>query len=127
MGEMLVRHEPATATAVRRQLALELEFHGVHPDVVDDITLVASELVGNAIRHARGDERDSWAVTWVVQPDEILISVEDPSTDLPVPRRPAPDAPNGRGLAIVETLSSDWGYELTGRGKRVWAKVKVAA
>ena len=84
MGEMLVRHEPATASAVRRQLALELEYHGVRPDVVEDITLVASELVGNAIRHAGGDESDSWAVTWVVQPNEILISVEDPSSEMPI-------------------------------------------
>ena len=127
MGEMLVRHEPATASAVRRRLALELEFHGVDPYVVEDITLVASELIGNAIRHAGGDVSDSWAVTWVVQPNEVLISVEDPSFDMPVRRSPGPEAPNGRGLAIVETLSSDWGVELTDRGKRVWALVPVAA
>ncbi len=127
MGEMLVRHEPATASAVRRELALDLEFYGVHPDVIDDVTLVASELVGNAIRHASGGDRDSWAVTWTIEGDEVVISVEDPSTDLPVRRRPAPEAPNGRGLAIVETISSDWGVELTDRGKRVWARVSYAA
>jgi anti-sigma regulatory factor (Ser/Thr protein kinase) len=127
MGEMLVRHEPATASAVRRRLALDLEFHGVDADVLDDITLVASELIGNAIRHASNGDSDSWAVTWTVTGDDVVISVEDPSAELPVRRRAAPEACNGRGLAIVETISSDWGVELTDRGKRVWARVPCAA
>ena len=67
-----------------------------------------------------------WVVSWTVQSGELVISVEDPSHDLPVRRNPAPDAPSGRGLAIVESLSSDWGVEHTDRGKRVWAKLPVA-
>jgi len=126
MGEMLVRHEPATASAVRRELALDLDLQGFGPDAIDDATLVASELIGNAIRHASGGERDAWVVSWTVQSGELVISVEDPSHDLPVRRNPAPDAPSGRGLAIVESLSSDWGVEHTDRGKRVWAKLPVA-
>lgn len=126
MGEMLVRHEPATASAVRRELALDLDLQGIGVDAIDDATLVASELIGNAIRHASGGDRDAWVVSWTVQSGVIVISVEDPSHDLPVRRNPAPDAPSGRGLAIVETLSVDWGVEHTDRGKRVWAKLQVA-
>jgi len=126
MGEMLVRHEPATASAVRRELALDLDLQGIGPDAIDDATLVASELIGNAIRHASRGDRDAWVVSWTVQSGVIVISVEDPSHDLPVRRNPAPDAPSGRGLAIVETLSFDWGVEHTARGKRVWAKLRVA-
>lgn len=125
MGQMLVRHEPATASAVRRELALDLDLHGVGPEVTDDVTLVASELIGNAIRHAGGGERDAWAVSWTIRPGEVVLSVEDPSSDLPVRRCAAPDAPSGRGLAIVESLSLDWGVERTARGKRVWARVKL--
>jgi serine/threonine-protein kinase RsbW len=126
MGQMLVRHEPATSSAVRRELALDLDFQGIGPDAIDDVTLVASELIGNAIRHASAGERDAWVVSWTVQSGEVVISVEDPSHQLPVRRTPAPDAPSGRGLAIVESLSTDWGVERTERGKRVWARVKVA-
>ncbi len=125
MGAMLVRHEPATASAVRRELALDLDLQGIGSDSVDDVTLVASELIGNAIRHAGGD-RDAWVVLWVVQDGGVTVSVEDPSHDLPVRRNPGPDATSGRGLAIVDTLSQDWGVEHTARGKRVWATVKVA-
>lgn len=126
MGEMLVRHEPATASVVRRELALDLDLQGVGPDAIDDVVLVASELIGNAIRHASGGDRNAWVVSWTVEAGVVVISVEDPSHDLPVRRNPAPDAPSGRGLAIVETLSLDWGVEHTAHGKRVWAKVKVA-
>jgi anti-sigma regulatory factor (Ser/Thr protein kinase) len=125
MGEMLVRHEPATASAVRHELALDLDLQGVGPDAIDDVTLVASELIGNAIRHASNGDRGAWTFSWIVQSGEVVISVEDPSTDLPVRRRPAPNAPSGRGLAIVETLSSDWGFERTDCGKRVWARVLI--
>jgi|SRR5690242_20557571 len=126
MGEMLVRHEPATASVVRNELALDLDLQSIGTDAIDDVTLVASELIGNAIRHASGGDRDAWVVSWTVQDGDVIISVEDPSHDLPVRRNPAPDAPSGRGLAIVETLSSDWGVEHTARGKRVWARVRVA-
>ena len=126
MGEMLVRHEPATASVVRRELALDLDLQGVGPDAIDDVTLVASELIGNAIRHASGGDRDAWVVSWTVEGGEVVISVEDPSHDLPVRRNPAPDAPSGRGLAIVSALSHDWGVQRLSQGKRVWASVRIA-
>jgi anti-sigma regulatory factor (Ser/Thr protein kinase) len=128
MGAMLVRHEPASAAVVRREIALDLDLHGVGEDAVHDVALVATELVGNAVRHGASatDPDASWTVAWSIGPDEILISVEDPNDELPVVRHAAPDAPSGRGLAIVSALSSEWGVEPTDRGKRVWAKVRVA-
>ena len=112
MGAMLVRHEPASAAAVRRELALDLDPHGVHRTSIDDVTLVASELVGNAVRHA-GARRQRLVDRRLERrrPTTVVISVEDPSTRLPVLRAPGPGAPNGRGLAIVEALSPDWGVE----------------
>lgn len=126
MGAMLVRHEPATASAVRRELALDLDLHGVPAEATEDVLLVASELVGNAVRHAvaAGDEA-AWTVEWSVQSDAVLVSVDDPSDALPVLRHAAPDAPSGRGLAIVAALSIDWGVMRLSKGKRVWAKVGI--
>lgn len=127
MGAMLVRHEPASAAVVRSEIALDLDLHGVDEDLIHDVTLVATELVGNAVRHgaSTSDPEAAWTVAWSIGPEEILISVEDPNEALPVVRHAAPDAPNGRGLAIVEALSSEWGVDPTDRGKRVWAKVRV--
>lgn len=127
MGAMLVRHEPASAAAVRRELAIDLDQHGVATDSVQDVVLVASELVGNAVRHGSvpGDDA-AWNVEWTVQPDAVVISVDDPSDAMPVVQHPAPDAPCGRGLAIVSALSHDWGVLRLPQGKRVWASVRIA-
>jgi serine/threonine-protein kinase RsbW len=125
MGAMLVRHEPTSASAVRRELALDLEMHGFDDESVDSVTLVASELVGNAIRHARITDHDELDVGWTVGSDAVYLSVEDPSSDLPQRRCVTPDSPSGRGLAIVEALTAEWGVDLTPRGKRVWAKLSV--
>lgn len=129
MGAMLVRHEPASAAVVRHEIALDLDLHGVDDDVIQDVALVATELVGNAVRHGTtcSDAQSAWTVAWSISPDEIVISVEDPNeAAMPVMRHAAPDAPNGRGLAIVTALASEWGVEPTECGKRVWAKVRVA-
>jgi anti-sigma regulatory factor (Ser/Thr protein kinase) len=72
---MLVRHEPASASAVRRELALDLDLHGVAPGAVEDVTLVVSELLGNAVRHAGVAGSDKLGVRWTVEPDTVLVSV----------------------------------------------------
>jgi anti-sigma regulatory factor (Ser/Thr protein kinase) len=126
MAEMLVRHEPASASAVRRELALDLELYGLSENTIEDTKLVLSELLGNAIRHCDRAEPDELDVVWTVHCDDVVVSVEDPSETLPVLRHAAPDAPNGRGLAIIETLAEAWGVERTKRGKRVWARIALS-
>jgi two-component sensor histidine kinase len=123
MGAMLVRHEPTSASAVRRELALDLEFHGIGEEAIDNVTLVASELVGNAIRHSGIASDGELDVGWTVGADDVYLSVEDPSRALPKPRHASPDDAGGRGLRIVDALTRDWGVELTPRGKRVWARI----
>jgi two-component sensor histidine kinase len=122
---MLVRHEPASASAVRREIALDLDLHGVDPDRIDEVALVASELIGNAVRHCDATERNELDVSWTVGTQDVVVSVEDPSETLPVLRQPPPDAPSGRGLTIVQALTSEWGVEPTQRGKRVWARIDL--
>jgi anti-sigma regulatory factor (Ser/Thr protein kinase) len=123
MGAMLVRHEATSASAVRRELTRDLQLHGLDDDTIDAATLVASELVGNAIRHTGVLENGALDIGWTVGPDEVVIYVEDPSHELPVRRHADPHCPNGRGLTIVEALASAWGVDPTPQGKRVWAKV----
>jgi anti-sigma regulatory factor (Ser/Thr protein kinase) len=123
MGAMLVRHEPASASAVRHELAEDLVRHGLDGDTIDDAALVASELIGNAVRHAGVDESAELDVSWTISSDAVVISVQDPSQVLPVRRNVSADAPSGRGLSIVDALSSAWGAEPTRSGKRVWARI----
>ena len=125
MGAMLVRHEPTSASAVRRELALDLELHGFDDESIDTVTLVASELVGNAIRHAGVAEHSELDVGWTVGADEVYLTVEDPSPEPPKRRYATAESRSGRGLAIVDTLAAAWGSEPTPRGKRVWAEIRV--
>lgn len=126
MGAMLVRHEPSSVASVRSEIRAELRDNGVRPDSVDDVALVASELVGNAVRHALPVPDDNEVdVAWTITADDVEVSVADGSPVEPQLRAPAADDTVGRGLTIVDKLASDWGVEKLPTGKRVWARVPI--
>lgn len=128
MGLLAVNHDPANAAFVRQSIAADLISRSIAPDRIDDVVLVASELVSNAVMHTEthrvDDELD---VRWDVQPDYVVVRVMDTSPDLPRPRPASPFDTRGRGLAIVAALALDWGVRRTGRGKQVWARVPIAS
>jgi CheY-like chemotaxis protein len=89
-------------------------------DVLDVVELLVSELVTNAISHARSPAE----VSVVLHRDRIRIEVEDLSSATPRVKQLESESLNGRGLAIVERLSSAWGVdELQSGGKIVWFEV----
>ena len=96
-------------------------------DRLDDIVVVVSELLTNAIRHAQpadGDERRHWPIRLdLLQSGPcVLCMVADPSERPPVQREPACLAEAGRGLQIIAALSDQWGYTAPSEmGKVVWA------
>jgi anti-sigma regulatory factor (Ser/Thr protein kinase) len=84
---------------------------------VDDAVLMTSELATNAVEHAHS----AFDVTVTRQADAIRVAVADDSQQLPSLRDRAADAQGGRGMAIVDALSSEWGAEsIPGDGKVVW-------
>jgi len=89
-------------------------------DDPDDVApLVVSELVTNALHHARGP------VTLFVarRLDRMVLSVEDGSDELAEVEVTGLLAESGRGLALVESLTRAWGEQPVPGGKRVWAEV----
>ncbi|MFJ4185430.1 ATP-binding protein [Kitasatospora sp. NPDC089509] len=91
-----------------------------------DGTLVLSELVTNAVVHARVPRGRRIAVRFEVICDHLRIEVHDASNERPVIRRfGGADDVSGRGLCLVETLSVEWGCQPRpeGIGKIVWALV----
>jgi anti-sigma regulatory factor (Ser/Thr protein kinase) len=83
--------------------------------------LLISELVTNAVRHARGLVRMSLSAA-----DGLLrCEVEDSSPVPPTLRAASRDDEGSRGLLLVEVLSCGWGSVPTGRGKLVWFEVPV--
>jgi two-component sensor histidine kinase len=123
VGALLVRHDAASAALVRHQLARDLASYDLPTDTIENAILVASELVGNAIRHTSASDAGTLDVSWDVDEKGVLISVGDSSEVPPVARLGRADEPGGRGLRIVAAVTDDWGVEPAGRGKRVWAHV----
>ena len=97
------RDAPARARTMVRGLRLLLG-----PERTEDATLLVSELVTNAVRHAGGDE----LVVEVRQfPAErrLWVGVTDNGAALPVLRTPDVTAEHGRGVQLVSMLADRWG------------------
>lgn len=123
----IARDLPCTIASVREARALVLgalqaDGRGDLVDLVDVAALVVTELATNAVLHARSDFR----VTVRHRTDAVEISVWDASADLPVRRQPQADSTSGRGLRLVAAVASQWGVELPGHGKTVWAQLSAS-
>jgi hypothetical protein len=90
-------------------------------DLADVVRLLASELVTNAVVHARTEVE----VRVVLLDDAVRIEVCDGEPTRPVVHTPALDVDAGRGLVIVTDLAYRWGVIPMERGKAVWAEVRA--
>jgi anti-sigma regulatory factor (Ser/Thr protein kinase) len=126
VGVLAVSHVPASAALVRRSIAEDLGNRAIQDECIDDVVLVASELVGNALVHASDHPGAELGVSWDVGADAVTVRVLDDSPDLPRRRSTSELDTRGRGLSIVAALALDWGVRRTDRGKLVWARVPIA-
>jgi hypothetical protein len=78
--------------------------------------LLVSELVTNAVRHARGPLR----LTIHRREDTLRFEVEDADPARPEMRETGDEDETGRGLQLLELLSGAWGTDHTPTGKVVW-------
>lgn len=118
----MVPHTPASVASVRRRLVEEL----LPADVdSEDAAMVITELVSNAVRHARPLARKSIEVGWMSDEDSIRVWVTDGGSPHGPPQslHPGPTDTSGRGLTIVGALASDWGVSVDGQATTVWATV----
>ncbi len=115
---------PASVSRVRKALVVDLEARDVAPQVVDEAQIVTSELMANALRHARPLGDHTVRVHWRVKSGVVEIDVTDGGS--PTTPRPAPRAlwsASGRGLRIVRSLAHEWGVAEDRGAVTVWASV----
>jgi anti-sigma regulatory factor (Ser/Thr protein kinase) len=96
-------------------------------DLIHPARAVASELVANAVEHAR----TVIDLDVTLRGDQLRVAVRDGSRVVPRLRDPAPHDPaapldiRGYGLRLILSLAHAWGTEVTPDGKVVWATLAV--
>lgn len=123
-GQRSVRipHSVESVPAIRDILLEDLTARGVDPVIVGEAQTVASELVANAVKHAKALGDGNIRVRWKVKSGTVEVEVSDgggPTIVRPVP--PSPWANSGRGLRIVRSLAHEWGAQDDKNGRTVWA------
>jgi hypothetical protein len=84
-------------------------------ELTETAVLLTSEVVTNAIVHARTD----LVVTATLDGNRARVAVRDEVTP-PDWRHPRTESEDGRGLLLVDALATSWGVLAYGRGKGVW-------
>jgi len=96
--------------------------------LVEDVDLVVSELVTNALLHT-GDGPDGAVSPIRLELDlsggRLTCRVVDSSPLPPLPEAAADTAESGRGLILVEALAAEWDWEDLPDGKAVWATFEL--
>src|SRR3954470_18360031 len=109
---------PATARSVpeaRQQVTAALR-QWEYDVLLETARLLTSELVTNAVLHARTE----MTVTVEDTGNGVRISVTDSSPVSPSLRRHSPTATTGRGLRMLDQLAREWSVDDDNGGKTVW-------
>jgi anti-sigma regulatory factor (Ser/Thr protein kinase) len=121
-ASVLLPHAATSVRSARRRIADDLRRRGVPRAVVEDSVLVVSEILSNALKHAKPLRAGKIEVAWEVQGDAVNIEVADGGGPTrPQVHPPSLSALGGRGLSIVSTLADDWGVQENHDGTVVWA------
>jgi PAS domain-containing protein len=116
MGVWTLPEDPVAAGQARSHIRRRLAEWQLD-ELVTTTELLASELVGNVVRHARGPLR-----LRLVRSRSLICEVSDGSLTTPRIRRARDTDEGGRGLQLVAALSQRWGVRYTLDGKCIWTE-----
>jgi anti-sigma regulatory factor (Ser/Thr protein kinase) len=97
-----------------------------YPDgeVVETVELLVSELTSNVVKHVGGRASVKLQMHGAV----IRIEVCDAQPSrIPIERDADPDAINGRGLLLVSSLATRWGFNRDDSQKCTWVEIDTGA
>jgi serine/threonine-protein kinase RsbW len=119
-----LRFPPELTTPAFARAAVSAMASGLPEEVVSDIELLTTELVTNAVKHAKVGHPEQIIVRLVLR-DGVRVEVIDPGPPFdPRPVKPDPGSTSGWGLFFVDTVATSWGVEPEeGLGKKVWFEV----
>lgn len=109
----------------RRVVASLLARAGVDAACAEQAGLLVSELVTNAVVHARSVSLVR--VTPITEDDLLRVEVDDGSPDMPLLRDPSNGGEGGWGLVLVDGLAHKWGADPHSAGKTVWFELALTS
>ena len=121
-GQGLTLRLPGGPDSVRMARAFvrgAVEGAGLGEQGLDDVLLLTSEVVTNAVLHGGGGVE----VRLAQRAERIRVEVDDESVEVPTERQYGLEATTGRGLGLLTALASSWGVEPRVGGKTVWFEV----
>jgi anti-sigma regulatory factor (Ser/Thr protein kinase) len=120
---LMLTEEIGAAAAARQALREE---NGTLPAPIrDDILLLVSELVTNAVRHAGAGPERPLHVQLLRGPRWVVVAVADGGPGFTWhPTRPSgANESGGWGLFLVDQIADRWGVECTTSGSCVWFEI----
>ena len=119
--EISLQPAPTAATAARTEVTERLAAR-LGQGVLDDVRLLVTELITNALRHGKLTPGDRVSLKASIDDGVVRIEVSDPGNDGEVaPREPGPKG-GGYGLFLVERLAKRWGVDRR-NGTTVWCEL----
>lgn len=122
-GESPPERDACRVAAMRRLTRTYLNWCGL-PELVDDATLIVSELVTNAIQHGNGAQV---TFTMTVCGNVLRLVVHNETPGRPAVRDADDDAERGRGLFLVNCLAASHGgtWGTSDGGATTWCRLAV--
>lgn len=100
------------------RLAMNEAVEALHVEALgDELALVVSELVTNAVRYAQPPVDVELEAT----AEQVIVGVADSSPGRPLAKADSEDALGGRGLRLVDLLAAETGVRPHAEGKTMWA------
>jgi anti-sigma regulatory factor (Ser/Thr protein kinase) len=112
------------SAGVARRDALRLADAWKVLDRADDLELLVSELVTNAVIHGDATSGTPVQVAYHLNDERLRVEVRDHASGMPQPVAlavsAAAESEHGRGLLTVDAIADAWGIDQRVLGKAVW-------
>jgi anti-sigma regulatory factor (Ser/Thr protein kinase) len=120
-------HTPGTVSAVRRRIRTVLTDWNLAADIAEDVLLVVSELLTNAIVYALPPATLRLSRSEVDRCGAVRVEVTDMGPVTPAALSPSALDPDehGRGLGIITTLAARCGVHVHSGGTSRWAELRI--